>query len=487
MEKSVQQQMRERDALLRLKIENPETPTVELGNAYGEMGKLLMAAEYFDAAESCYLNAQALVPAEARWPYYLGHVYRTRGEPAKSAASFERALELQPSDVATLVWLGGVYLQQDRPEAAEPLFTKALSLQPRSVAALFGLGRVALAKRDYARAVEHLEAALTLGPQASIIHYPLAMAYRGLGEPDKAEVHLRQRGDVEVGPADPWMQELSGVLQSAVAYENRGVRALGSGEYAAAASYFRKGLELAPDSPSLRHGLGTALSLTGDAQGALEQFTETVRRSPEFAKGQYSLGVLLASKGRLPEAIERFSAAVKSEPNYVEAHLQLAEALRRSGRADQALPHYEHVITLDPRVAEAPFGYAMALVRLKRYQAARDVLTEGMKLHPDQPAIAHALARLLAAAPDDRVRDGRRAMVVMQSLLKMPRSTDLGETMAMTLAELGQYEEAVAWQHEAMAAAERGGRADLVQRMAENLGLYQRHMPCRTPWRDDDR
>jgi hypothetical protein len=109
-----------------------------------------------------------------------------------------------------------------------------------------------------------------------------------------------------------------------------------------------------------------------------------------------------------------------------------------------------------------------------------------MKVHPDQPAIAQALARLLAAAPDDRVRDGRRAMVVMQSLLKKPQGTDLGETMAMTLAELGQYEEAVAWQREAMAAAERGGRADLVQRMAENLKLYERHMPCRTPWRDDD-
>src|SRR5205823_5305201 len=56
MEKSVQQQMRESDAALRVKIENPETQTVELGNAYGAMGKLLMAAEYFDAAESSYLN-----------------------------------------------------------------------------------------------------------------------------------------------------------------------------------------------------------------------------------------------------------------------------------------------------------------------------------------------------------------------------------------------------------------------------------------------
>jgi len=114
------------------------------------------------------------------------------------------------------------------------------------------------------------------------------------------------------------------------------------------------------------------------------------------------------------------------------------------------------------------------------------VAQRGDRASASSQGAGQLLTRLLAAAPDDRIRDGRRAMVVMQSLLEKPRSTDLGETLAMTLAELGQYEEAVAWQREAMAAAERGGRADLVERMAENLRLYEHHMPCRTPWRDDD-
>ena len=43
------------------------------------------------------------------------------------------------------------------------------------------LGRVALAKRDYAGATRHLDAALAQDQLASGIHYPLAMAYRGLG------------------------------------------------------------------------------------------------------------------------------------------------------------------------------------------------------------------------------------------------------------------------------------------------------------------
>ena len=52
MTESVRAQIRERHSSLMLKTENPGTPTVELGNAYGAMGTLLMAAEQLDAAES---------------------------------------------------------------------------------------------------------------------------------------------------------------------------------------------------------------------------------------------------------------------------------------------------------------------------------------------------------------------------------------------------------------------------------------------------
>ena len=50
----------------------------------------------------------------------------------------------------------------------------------------------------------------------------------------------------------------------------------------------------------------------------------------------------------------------------------------------------------------------------------------------------HGLARLLATSPDDHVRDGQRAMTLVQDLVKQGRTLELGETLAMALAELGQ-------------------------------------------------
>ena len=77
------------------------------------MGTLLLAAEYRQAAEPYLLNAQALDPTEIRWPYFLAHLYRLRGESANAIVWFERSLQLQPDSVATLVWLGDAYWIRD--------------------------------------------------------------------------------------------------------------------------------------------------------------------------------------------------------------------------------------------------------------------------------------------------------------------------------------------------------------------------------------
>jgi len=56
----------------------------------------------------------------------------------------------------------------------------------------------------------------------------------------------------------------------------------------------------------------------------------------------------------------------------------------------------------------------------------------------------------------------------------------------MTLAEIGQYDEAVNWQRDVMSVAEQSGRTDLAQRMAKNLRRCERGASRRTPWLDDD-
>ena len=280
---------------------------------------------------------------------------------------------------------------------------------------------------------------------------------------------------------------LDELLHSALTYETNGDAAGNRGQWPAAVEYLRKGVALAPTRASLRSKLGTALFYTGDRRGAFEQFQEAVRLSPRLAIAHYSLGVMHEEVGEHLRAIESFSAAVQSEPDYLDARLGLANALRRSGQLEPSLSQYEQILRMDPRAVQARFGSAAALIRLRRYQEARSRLTEAMDRHPDEMAFARAAARLLAAAPDDRVRDGRRAMAIAQMLLsRQPRSIELAETMAMTSAEVGQYSDAVMWQQQAIEAASQTGRRDLFERLTGNLRLYQAHRPCRTPWQADE-
>ncbi|HUR34774.1 MAG TPA: tetratricopeptide repeat protein [Vicinamibacterales bacterium] len=486
MEPAVRAQMEAKFASLKTLLASGRSTREELATGYGAAGQLLMAANFLDAAETCFLNAQTLSAGDGRWPYYLGHIYKGKGPVDKSVSAFDRALQLMPDDVPAMIGLGEADLAAGHPENADGVFAKALARRPSEAAAWFGAGRAALARRDYRRAINQLTRALELAPQATKIHYSLAMAYRAAGDMSKATAHLARQGDVDTRVTDPLMREIDVLLQSAEAYNIRGGAELAAGHWQAAASAFRQGLELAPDDPSLRHRLGTALYQMGDVPGAMAEFQRVLQTSPGYTQSSYSLGVLLSEAGRYPEAIEHFSTALKRQPDYVEARIQLADVLRRTGRPEQALAEYARVLAAAPTNTDAAFGQAMALIRIDRYAEARDRLAALLGAHPDQAMFSHALARLLAAAPDNRVRDGRRALQLVDQLVKGEQTIELAETTAMALAEVGRYREAVDVQRDALTAAT-SANLPLVRRHIEaNLRLYEAGTPCRTPFADDE-
>jgi tetratricopeptide (TPR) repeat protein len=483
MAESVRTQLREsHDRITRLSA-SPESPASDLADAYGEMGRLLLAAQCFDEANAYFANARLLNPSDVRWVYYLGQVARILGRLDDAVSFFEEARRGRPDDVATLIWLGEVHLMAGQPDDAEPPLRAALALDSRSVAALYRLARVAVARRNYAAAVRHLEDALALAPDARGLHHPLGIAYRALGDHARASAHLRFGSNEGVAPPDPLMEELNDLLNSSRAWEGRGVRALDRGDWKMAAEHFRRGVGLDPGNPSLHQRLGTALHMMGDAQGADAEFRRALTLSPTHPQSHFSLGVTLETSGHPREALARYAAAVQHDPSYVEARLRLAALLRQVGHVDASRAEYERVVAIAPHSPEGTFGHAMSLVALGRYREARTRLEQGHEAFEGHPDFANALARLLAAAPDAPVRDGRKALAVMEALTEAQKRVDGGEAMAMVFAELGRFTDAAAWQDRAISAANGAGQAALAGRMTEALRLYETGRPNRVPWR----
>ena len=476
----VQAQVRERHDALR-RAEANGAPAAARGEAYGELGLVLMATRFYEAAAAAFGHAQALAPRELRWPYYLAQLYRTTGDQPRAVESFERAVELDPSYLAALVRLGELYLDEGRPEEAEPLFERALALDPASAPALSGVGRAALARGETVRAIDYLERALAVGPSAWNLHYNLATAYREAGDPARAEEHLSRRGGDPPEPPDPLMEAYESLLRSPRSFETRGVAAMQDGRAAEAVEIFREGIAETPDDAALRQQLGTALFATGDRRGAAEEFEAALRLDPAQARAHAGLATLASMGGRHAAAIEHYAAAIEHQPDYLEARLGLVDAYRATGRPEDALAELDRAVAIEPGFADVWLARALLLVQLGRYREARDRLDEARVVHPGHPSLTDLLIRVLAAAPDAGVRDGRRALALAEPLLQAPPDPTLDETVAMALAEAGRYAEAAERQRRAIAAAEQAGYPEAARALAGVLALYEQGRPSRAP------
>jgi Flp pilus assembly protein TadD len=102
---------------------------------------------------------------------------------------------------------------------------------------------------------------------------------------------------MEILPVDPLMNELGTLLRSATAFQDRGMRASLSGNWAEAVAQFRQAVELAPDDATARLSLSTSLLQAGDAAAALVEAREALRRAPADARAR-RLVASLSGAGR---------------------------------------------------------------------------------------------------------------------------------------------------------------------------------------------
>jgi len=89
----------------------------------------------------------------------------------------------------------------------------------------------------------------------------------------------------------------------------------------------------------------------------------------------------------------------------------------------------------------------------------------------------------LAASSDPEVRDGAVALAAAQRIMQREPGIDHAETVAMALAELGQFEAAADLEDQILKRAQAGGLAQLLPAIERRLSAYRAGEPVRTPWK----
>src|SRR5208337_584996 len=200
------------------------------------------------------------------------------------------------------------YVMDGQTDPAKALYEKALALDNSLAAAMAGLGKISLKSRDYPSAIRYLEGALKLQPQALSLHYPLAMAYRKVGDLTNALAHLKQQGRGEARVPDPFLEDLESLRKGRWMLLNRGKQAIAEGRYADAVKIFDQMAQIQGDPMQVSAivYLGIALAQEGNLKEAVEQYQRVLRLQPNIAAAHYNLGVILLQLGAGQEAIEHF-------------------------------------------------------------------------------------------------------------------------------------------------------------------------------------
>lgn len=150
----------------------------------------------------------------------------------------------------------------------------------------------------------------------------------------------------------------------------------------------------------------------------------------------------------------------------------------RKGNYDTAIVEITEGIRLDPKCWSAYHARGLAWLHKKVYEKAVDDFTEFFRRAPaDDPDTYTSLAWLLATFPDEKFRDGKRAVQLATAaceLINWEGCFEL-ETLAAAFAETGQFDEAEQYQAKALGFAE----AWNVDESRYRLGLYRHRQPLR--------
>jgi tetratricopeptide (TPR) repeat protein len=353
---------------------------------------------------------------------FLGLVYAGQSEDAKAVEQLEAAVRLKPNSAAARTNLAAALSHSGKSELAGEQLRKAIALAPHDYEANHNLGEFYLQAGKTGQARPLLEEAQRIKPDSYDNGYDLAQLYLLAGKLAEArqlaQALLKEKNTGELHNLLGQIEEKDGKFVAAGnEYEiaarldpsednlfDWGNELLRHWTYAPAVDVFERGVQLYPNSPRLRIGLGVALYSTGKYDDAVKsllaaadmtpadpgcylflfkvydhfprQADDVIRRfrrfaelRPDSAQAQYYYAMSLwkgkqgADSGLDPGVVEALlRKSIALDGSVAETHYQLANLYTDQQEYDKALPEYERALQLNPDIPDAHY-------RLGRYYA----------------------------------------------------------------------------------------------------------------------
>lgn len=213
-----------------------------------------------------------------------------------------------------------------------------------------------------------------------------------------------------------WRHELAEYPESPIAHLHLGILyrdgLVPGGTPADAEAHFKRAIQRLPNYADAWCALGELYAHTGRADAAFEAFDHALSAVRDHRATLVARADLLWTQRRIDESLATLRRLAESAPNDFQAHLLYGEALATAGDTRAALPEYELALRADSRVVHVWTEYAW----------------------------------ILATHPDPSIRDGQRALELVQSAMQRFGADErlVVQARVAALAEVGRFDEAIA-------------------------------------------
>jgi tetratricopeptide (TPR) repeat protein len=266
----------------------------------------------------------------------------------------------------------------------------------------------------------------------------------------------------------------------------RGFAHAAKDEYEKAVADYSEALKLQPGDLRPLNFRAATYQAMKEYKKAADDYTEILKQKPDDFEALCNRGLCFAQSGDEKKAFEDFDKAVELAPKNPVPRLLRGSSHADAGRITEALADFKEAIEIDPNNANSYLYRARVyLVENKAEEALLD-FEEALRRSPGLTGAENDYAWTLATNPNDKVRDGRKAIKYAKDACHATeyKHAPTVDTLAAAYAEAGEWDEAVKWQEEAAKLAEKSHPKD-VKGMNERLMLYKEKRPYRENPREE--
>ncbi len=164
---------------------------------------------------------------------------------------------------------------------------------------------------------------------------------------------------------------------------SQGLGILSRDEYARAAGYFEKAVEIDPNYAEAWYQAGFCYGMLGRHTDALKASKQAAKLRPEWSETYVNIGTSSYALGQYKEAVDAYRQAAKIDANNADTQYALGLSLNKLGLTDEEILAFKRAVALKPDYVNAYELLGTAYFKQKRYNESLAAFEQLKTYKPD--------------------------------------------------------------------------------------------------------